>query len=269
MKLIALKSMVGSYGRVAPGMEFELDDDIAAKQLVGQGFARPLGHPKVLYDNKAVVPPENKDVEHPFVSALCLTRNRRQWLPIAIQCFLSQSYPNKEMVIVADGEDVSDLVPNDPRIRFVVIEEGFEIGGKRNFSCHIAQGDILMNWDDDDWSAPTRMADQVERLISSGKQVTGYGSMIFKHVKSGKAWLYKAATDFACGTSITCWKSWWVKHPYPAKQVGEDQDFVEVARKAGELISVPAGDQMYATNHSQNTSPRDCGNKTTWEEVTT
>ena len=66
------------------------------------------------------------------------------------------------MLILADGEDVRDLVPNDDdSIRLVHIEEGRTVGEKRNFGVSRACGEIITHFDDDDWSAPARLADQI------------------------------------------------------------------------------------------------------------
>ncbi len=60
---------------------------------------------------------------NPLVTCLCLTRNRRAWLPRAIGCFLAQTYEERELLIVDDGDEgVTDLVPDDPRIRVMVAE---------------------------------------------------------------------------------------------------------------------------------------------------
>lgn len=191
----------------------------------------------------------------PFVTALCLTRNRRQWLPKAIRTFQLQTYPNKELLILSDGEDVRDLVPDDARIRLVHIEEGRTIGEKRNCGAGLAGGDVIVHWDDDDWSAPKRLADQMQRLRETGKSVTGYCSMLF--TDGSRWWLYDGVGNFnAMGTSLCYRKNWWRSHPFPAKQIGEDGEFVTEARQHHQLVSVPAGNLMAASIHPGNTSHR-------------
>jgi O-antigen biosynthesis protein len=226
---------------------------------------------------------------------LCLTRNRRKWLPKAIQCFLDQTYPWRELLIVSDGEDVRDLVPEvdvfgvgfaglpdsetemrgdsrrapaKPRrrargpysIRHIHLEGSANIGEKRNFGCDRARGDLIAHWDDDDWSAPGRLADQVERLTGSRKAVTGYRSMRFVTEYSGgpRHWfLYEnKPPTYALGTSLMFRRDWWIGHKFPAKQICEDQDFVATAMLHDELTTAPAGELMYATMHDANTSPK-------------
>ncbi len=189
-----------------------------------------------------------------FVTCLCLTRNRRNWLPTAIRHYQAQTHPNRELLILADGDDVRDLIPNDESIRLVEIEEGCRVGEKRNFGCSLALGDIIAHWDDDDYSAPARIEDQARRLETSGKAVTGYNQMRFT---DGKAWWsYDGTGNWALGTSLCYRKEWWRLHPFPAIHVGEDGQFVGVAQKHKQIVAVPAGDLMTATIHQSNTSPR-------------
>jgi glycosyltransferase involved in cell wall biosynthesis len=188
------------------------------------------------------------------VTCLCLTRNRRQWLPKAIAAFQAQTHSPRELLVVADGEDVRDLIPSDPTIRLIHLESSIEIGGKRNFGCEHAAGTIIAHWDDDDHSAPARLADQVGRLESSGRQVTGYHSMRF--TDGAKWWQYSGTLDYSVGTSLCYYRAWWRRHPFPPLQVCEDNEFVRDAVAARQLATADAGDLMYATIHEGNTSPR-------------
>ena len=190
------------------------------------------------------------------MTCLCLTRNRREWLPQAIACFLQQIYPNRELLILSDGADVRDLVPADPRIRLLHLAYA-GIGEKRNFGCSQAAGDLVAHWDDDDYSAPERLADQVSRLLAAGKAVTGYRSMRFSDGE--KWWRYEGKPTFALGTSLVYRKTWWETHRFPALQIGEDNCFVEQASAAGQLVTAEAQEMMYASIHPGNTSPRRMG----------
>ena len=139
-------------------------------------------------------------------------------------------------------------------MRLLQISEGLEIGSKRNFGCGQARGSIIAHWDDDDFSAPGRLADQVSRLVVSGLAVTGYHSMRFTDGSS--CWWYSGTRNYSIGTALVYRRDWWEGHPFLGLQVGEDNRFVEIAARARQLLSVDAGDLMYATIHEANTSPR-------------
>lgn len=204
------------------------------------------------------------------------------WLPKAIQCFLNQTYPHRELLIVSDGEDVKDLVSRSLEdayasplnsdisvthlscvrahsisIRLIHTSHCPEIGAKRNFGCEQAAGEIVCHWDDDDWSGPGRIADQVERLLSTGKSVTGYHSIRF--TDGVRSWMYRGVPRglYAVGTSLCYRRDWWMENRFQAIPKGEDNQFCDRARERGVIVSVDAGDLMYATVHSENTSPRE------------
>jgi len=156
------------------------------------------------------------------------------------------------MLILADGESVRDLVPADNSIRLLELEGAAQIGEKRNLGCDRALGEIIIHWDDDDWSAPGRIADQVARLVESKLGVTGYKRLKFT---DGPRWWLGTAKD-AMGTSLCYRKEWWKAHPFRYVQVGEDNYFAEHAMQSGQLTTVDAGELMWATIHAKNTSPR-------------
>jgi glycosyltransferase involved in cell wall biosynthesis len=192
---------------------------------------------------------------NPLVTCLCLTRNRREWLPKAIACFQLQTYANRELLIVADGEEVADLIPeNDARIRLVYAWSGLSVGRKRNFGCGLAQGSVIAHWDDDDYSAPERLSYQVWRLRESGKAVTGFHSLKFT---DGKAWWqYQGASSFVCGTTLCYERGWWLSHPFEDMQVMQDENFATRAASCRQLAADGELNLMYATIHAGNTSPR-------------
>ena len=82
-------------------------------------------------------------------------------------------------LVVDDGTDViRDLVSLDDRIRYVRQEVRQPVGRKRNVACQLARGEIIIHWDDDDWSAPWRLRYQVEQLCSAGADVSAKAQLI-------------------------------------------------------------------------------------------
>jgi glycosyltransferase involved in cell wall biosynthesis len=96
-----------------------------------------------------------------------VTANRKRLARRSIECFRRQTYPETELVIVDDGdEDYSSLLEGIPRTRYVRIEkaEGNVLGHLRNISLEAAQGEIITQWDDDDWYHPDRLQRQASVL---------------------------------------------------------------------------------------------------------
>lgn len=193
----------------------------------------------------------------PLVTCLCLTRNRREWLPKAIACYQQQTYANKELLIVADTQqDIEGLIPSGENIRALVLDkQGVVVGTKRNLGCEVARGEVIAIWDDDDHSESGRLRQQVGMLELTGKTVTGYHSMKFTDGSSW--WLYRGGpTGFAMATSLCFRRAWWQQHRFESIQCGQDENFMWAAARVGQLAECPDLDLMYATIHASNTSPR-------------
>jgi glycosyltransferase involved in cell wall biosynthesis len=106
-------------------------------------------------------------VDTPLVSCLMVTQlSRREFFPRAIAAFNRQTYPNRELVIVS-VDDVEALT-----MPLVVGQGRFQrapataqtLGALRNVSLAAARGTYVATWDDDDWSHPERLAQQMAAL---------------------------------------------------------------------------------------------------------
>lgn len=135
------------------------------------------------------------------------------------------------------------------------------LGHKRNYACSVASGDIICHWDDDDWSDPLRIAQQVDLLLSSDADLVGYHSMFFADERCSRAWVYFNSVDYALGTSFCYRAAFWDRCPFPPVQTGEDGAMLKSAR----LVTMPANNMMVARLHAQNSSSRPSGEF--WHEV--
>lgn len=109
------------------------------------------------------------DTPQPKVSCLTVTANRNHLMKRAIHCFKNQTYENKELVIVDDGDQpLDDLLAPFPaeQINYVKLDKDPKntLGKLRNRSLEEASGDFLIQWDDDDWYHPERIAIQADTL---------------------------------------------------------------------------------------------------------
>src|SRR5260370_6871641 len=113
----------------------------------------------------------------PLVSLVCPTYNRVRYMPIVLRCFSQQTYPSLELIIVDDGTELLTL-PADGRIHHITLADRTPTGTKRNIGANHAKGDIVANLDDDDWSSPHRIEDEVLRLMKTAKPLTAYNASI-------------------------------------------------------------------------------------------
>jgi hypothetical protein len=101
-------------------------------------------------------------------------------------------------------------------------------------------------------------------LNESGLAVAGFHSMKFTDGENW--WKYKGAPRYSLGTALCYRRTWWEANPFKPMAVGEDNEFVYAAQRAEQIVSEDAGDLMYATVHSTNTSPRMMAG---WEKLRT
>lgn len=206
-----------------------------------------------------------------IVTCLCITtRSRRAWIANALACFDNQTHLGRELLFVVDDDKDAFLLKlalSRKDVHVQVNANPQTIGEKRNIGCQISSGDVICHWDDDDYSSPDRLRDQVVRLRESGKAVTAYNKMKFTDGQNW--WLYDGIlSSVGIGTSLCYTKEYWNNHRFQPLQVAEDNAFISEARRCGQFVNAPAcgpepragietEDLMYATIHAGNTSPRD------------
>jgi hypothetical protein len=120
-----------------------------------------------------VAAPRLAGAKLPLISCLMTTYDRLPLAKHAIRSFAAQTYPEKELVVVSDGKprflqalERYATTLGLERVRFVQAgPQRLTLGGLRNISLDAAAGDILCQWDDDDYSHPERLRVQAEQLI--------------------------------------------------------------------------------------------------------
>lgn len=164
----------------------------------------------------------------PLVSCVMPTWNRRSFIPAAVDCFLRQTYENKELVILDDGEDqIEDLLPKDDRIRYIFENRRRITGDKRNRVNSLAKGQLIAHWDDDDWSADGRLSYQVEYLQATGKRITGFSNLLFWSLTERRPLIWKSAIrGYVCGTTMCYERELWNTRQFRNRQKASDNDFV-------------------------------------------
>jgi hypothetical protein len=166
----------------------------------------------------------------PLVSCIMPTCDRRRFVGRAIRYFLEQDYSNRELVVVDDGADcVADLIPADPQIRYIRLSERRTIGAKRNLACEQARGELVVHWDDDDWSAPRRLRYQVEMFRSQDVDVSGLRAVFFCDPVTSRAWRYEypaGRRPWVHDASFCYRRGFWEGAPFPDTSFGIDTSYL-------------------------------------------
>lgn len=158
-----------------------------------------------------------------LVSCLMPTADRPARAKQAIEDFLRQDYPERELVILDDGQPPIE-VPDDPRIRLYRQEARQILGRKREALIQLARGDVMVLWDDDDWHGPRRISVQVA-AIHDGKEASVFGGIRSYEESSGAFWETPVANWLAPGT-LAFTRAYHDLGAYPDMDVGADSRFI-------------------------------------------
>ena len=129
-----------------------------------------------------------------FVSVVLPTYNRRDFLPIIIHLYQTQTYPKnlRELVILDDSPTSNeDIIPKDDKsIRYIYQTEKITLGEKRNRLNELAKGDVIVCFDDDDYQYPERISYSVFRLNQEKADIAGCTSLDVYYTDIQKIYRY-------------------------------------------------------------------------------
>lgn len=242
MQLVFERQITIAGVTYSPGSTVDVAD-ADAKDLIFRGVGQPARIEAIVASSEGISGPGT-------VTCIMPSKNRRAWLPRAINCFLEQTYQKKELFILDNGESIADLLPKDGRIRYARLPGNQTTGQLRNFCCRLSRAEFIAHWDDDDWSHRDRLAEQISAI--EGYHVTGYNSILFHGPKGVHRW--DGGRGHACGTSLLYRREWWEKNQFPAQRIGEDNDFIR--RAMGVMHYSDGSNRIVASIHAENTSPR-------------
>jgi len=195
----------------------------------------------------------------PLVSCVLPTYDRRALVPSAIAGFLRQDHPNAELLVVDDGPDsLADLIPDDPRVRHLRLDRRLSIGAKRNLGCEAARGELIANWDDDDWYAPWRLTCEVAALDEAGADVVGLNRLLYLEPAARRAWRYAwppHGRPWLHDAVMLFTRDLWRRNPFPDTSRGIDCRFLWTPMR--KRMKAIADENFYVgIIHATNTSPK-------------
>lgn len=133
-------------------------------------------------------------MDTPLVSVITCTNRRPLFLRKAIELFCAQTWPNKEMVIMNDG-DPADVPSTEGLPIRHVWTSGYEgMTRKQRWAFEIARGDLLAYWDDDDYFAPNRLQRQATAILAGKAEATGFPIDLIASTSPAGFWRWKKQT---------------------------------------------------------------------------
>lgn len=175
----------------------------------------------------------------------------------ALDCFLRQTYPARELLIVWESDDVATktyvetLRAPDIRLMEIPALPRQPLGALRNLAVQASQGKYFAQWDDDDWHAPTRLADQLAAIQSSGKPACVLARWLMYDQMTGKAYVSRGRRWEG---SLLCERIF--APSYAELPKGEDLPAVEQLWQADQLALLDRPDLYIYVYHASNTWDR-------------
>ncbi len=182
----------------------------------------------------------------PFVSCVCVTRNRRLFLRRALAYYMRAAevlwtlWETPSELVILDGSEKRNpewrpyFLPREMMSSFGYryFHEPMTSKGKVGY-CHnrvteLAQGDLIIRWDDDDWHSPNRIVQQMQALQLQPDGCLAFTSKFYAyHLAERKA--CKSRTWFtgggSMGSAFAYHKKVWEKCPFRDVDEGEDNHF--------------------------------------------
>jgi glycosyltransferase involved in cell wall biosynthesis len=198
--------------------------------------------------------------DHPLVSVLCPTRDRRSFLPLLLDRFQAQTWPadRLELIVADDGADpIADALPADPRIRLLRFETRLPLGTKRNALAEAARGTFCVHFDDDDWHPADRVARAVAALADPAVDVVGKTELAFWDLATDRIHVTPPiGRRHVTAGSMAYRRSYWEAHRFMPDPHTEERQFLQNFAARVAQLDGPAWETVLALAHGGNTLPK-------------
>lgn len=154
----------------------------------------------------------------PTISIITVTKDRRKYMPIAINNFLSFIYDRTklEWIILDDSEKkenhINDML--DPlmkaghNIKYVLLKEPITVGRKRNLGCNMAKNEFICMMDDDDIYFSDSLLAKVTSLVTYNKDILFSRPLAIYDVVNADSYIIEGFEDVA-EASLFFRKTYW------------------------------------------------------------
>ncbi len=200
--------------------------------------------------------------QQPRVSVVLTTRDRPQFYALALRCFASQAYAQRELIVVDDGSvspvNEADVTALDGRL--IRVPSGTPLGTKLNLGADAASGTLIMKMDDDDWYGPSYVDTMVAGWLESQKIVCRpaiaffHGFLFFELPR----WeIVEYTGNNVPGATLFYSKADWRERPFRPISAGEDVWFLRDQMAAGRIaLPIYARESYVAVRHTGSTGDR-------------
>jgi glycosyltransferase involved in cell wall biosynthesis len=145
--------------------------------------------------------------DFPLISAIMLVgRVHKNVIAGAVKCFKSQTYPNKELIIVNNARTQYEaaglnIIAQDD-VFIIDTPAQLSAGMARNYGIQAANGQILAQFDADYWHHPERLSTQVASLAINEAQICMLSSVAKHSFYTGNSGIYSNNKEVILGTMV-------------------------------------------------------------------
>lgn len=111
-----------------------------------------------------------ENTKYPLVSCICIARTKSKLLEQSINCFIEQTYEQKELLVIYDKENEivkKTIEPYNGLPQIIFLESSHEVTfqEKINLGTKLANGGYLCFWSGEDWHHIARIEYQYQALV--------------------------------------------------------------------------------------------------------
>lgn len=210
------------------------------------------------------------------ITCVTATRNRFELLKDSIECYMKQTYVNKELLIASQSDEhvntqiekhIAMLGRKD--MRLFPVDPALSLGELRKKAAWEAWGEVVCQWDDDDLYHPKRLATQFNEMQRTKSLACFYDSHLkyFKNegtvywidwsLEKGEPW-HRVLTGSAMYFKKHKDRYLDIVNFYPDKLCYEDVDFAEkvfqtypvaISKSGYQYVYVYHGSNVYNESH--------------------
>ena len=169
----------------------------------------------------------------------------------ALRCFLRQTWPDKELIVVDDGDRPVGSVCRDlPGVRYLRVRPRATTGAKLNLGIECARGSIIQKLDDDDFYHAGFLASSAAALPPENG-ATLVTRCCFLVLLRGDPDLRYSGHGWKPGGAFCFHRALWRKIPFRDVPRSEDSWFLR--DHAPELVRVCRAEEYMVVRHGANT----------------
>ena len=187
-----------------------------------------------------------------MISCVMPTADRAPFVRLALRAFAAQTFPDRELIVVDDGErPVRRLCLDVPGVRYIRLKEYTPTGAKLNIGIEAARGDFIQKIDDDDYYAPRFLASQAGHMPTRGFTRTLVVNCCFLILLRGSGAVHHSGHGWQPGGTLYFHKSMWKRNPFREIRRSSDSSFI--ADNNPRIVRICDPERYLLVRHGANT----------------